>query len=94
MLATSGGDPNDKLIGAIVLNIWMCYEKMEKNPSDLSCLVVDCEMGRLAVAAVAKKFLVCIWGNTHVEFGMLKSKVFCVILQIFIHRCFDFRCWC
>ncbi len=41
LLATAGGDPNDKLVGAIVLNIWSTYKK---SADDLNCLLIDCEV--------------------------------------------------
>ncbi len=43
LLATSGGDPNDKLVGAIVLNIWAAFQKASK---DLQQLLVECEVNR------------------------------------------------
>ncbi len=41
LLATAGGDSNDKLVGAIVLNIWSTYKK---SADDLNCLLIDCEV--------------------------------------------------
>jgi len=71
LLASSGGDQSDKLVGAIVLNIWSSYQKTS---DQLTCLLVDCEEARIAVMKVSK-FLVCVYGDHNAEFGMLKAKV-------------------
>jgi len=71
LLATAGGDPNDKLVGAIVLNIWSSYQKVSK---DILQLLLECEEGRLAIAQ-ASNFLICVYGDNTADFGMLKAKV-------------------
>jgi len=71
LLATSGGSANDKLIGAICVSIWSSYHKAS---SDLNFIILECEEGRLVVSSVSPQFLVCVCGDTKVEFGILKAK--------------------
>jgi len=79
-LGSAGNEPNEKLVGAIVLNIWSSYQKSSPG---LSCLLVDCEEGKLAVSSVASRFLVCCYGDQRVQDGMLKRKIdtLCSYLQ-------------
>jgi len=70
LLATSGGE-NDKVIAAIVSNIWSSYHKVNKV---IHCLLLECEHGNLAVTKVSQ-FVLCIYGNKNSELGMLKSKM-------------------
>eukprot|EP01118_Nematostelium_gracile_P014518 TRINITY_DN5680_c0_g1_i1.p1 TRINITY_DN5680_c0_g1~~TRINITY_DN5680_c0_g1_i1.p1 ORF type:complete len:121 (-),score=37.63 TRINITY_DN5680_c0_g1_i1:77-439(-) len=71
LLASSGGDPNDKLVGAIVLNIWASYQKI--SPS-VSVLLVECEEGKVAIAQ-SSNFLICLQAEQSACFGSLKTKV-------------------
>jgi len=71
LLASSGGDPNDKLVGAIALNIWNSYQKVSK---EMKCLLIECEQGRLAISKVSD-FLLCVYGDSSSQFGMLKAKL-------------------
>jgi len=71
LLTTTGGDSNDKLVGAIVLNIW---NSLKKAADDLNCLLIDNEHGRLAITK-AGEYLICAYGDQSAEFGMLKAKV-------------------
>lgn len=41
LLASAGEDSNDKLVGAIILNIWNNYEK---NDEHLNLLLIDNEV--------------------------------------------------
>jgi hypothetical protein len=71
LLASAGEDSNDKLVGAIILNIWNNYEKNDEN---LNLLLIDNEEGRFAIQKISK-FLICIYGNKTLEFGLLKAKI-------------------
>eukprot|EP01117_Protostelium_nocturnum_P006314 TRINITY_DN2278_c0_g1_i1.p1 TRINITY_DN2278_c0_g1~~TRINITY_DN2278_c0_g1_i1.p1 ORF type:complete len:128 (-),score=43.24 TRINITY_DN2278_c0_g1_i1:174-536(-) len=71
LLAAAGGDANEKLVGAIVLNVWSTYHKTSE---DVNCLLIDCEEGRLGIRKVGD-FLVCVYGDQTVEIGILKAKV-------------------
>ncbi len=47
LLATAThGNPNDKLVGAIAVNIWSSYAK---NSEDLNFVLVDCEVNVLVL---------------------------------------------
>jgi len=73
ILASAGSDSNEKLVAAILLNISSSYDK---SSASLSCILIDCEEGKLAVApAAGNKFLVCLYGDQQLLAGMLKRKV-------------------
>ncbi len=44
----------------------------------LQCLILDCEMGRLAIVGVSSKVILCLCAEKSVEFGMLKAKAMTV----------------
>lgn len=51
LLATSSGASNDKLIAAIVVNIWSAYSKFG-DKTDLGFLLLDCEVNWLELLKV------------------------------------------
>jgi hypothetical protein len=99
LAAGKPGFVDSELVGAIVMNIWSCYQKFA---ADLNFILVDCEVcsiflllflvslfpsiqkrkrqltfpqnGRLAVSKVSQ-FILCVYGDSRAEFGMLKLKV-------------------
>jgi len=62
-------DNSAKIVAAIVANIWSTFEK----GGELEYQIIDCEEGRLVVTKVSK-LLLCIYGDTTVQVGMLKAK--------------------
>jgi predicted regulator of Ras-like GTPase activity (Roadblock/LC7/MglB family) len=137
LLASAGGTKEmDKLVAAIVANVWSSYSKagrtafnayqsqnqdsfnssqQQKNfaydeeddhhldeeddmmddhhphrssstnqnnepliTEKLSCLLVDCEAGRLAITGVSPKVILCLCADKQVEFGLLKAKALVV----------------
>jgi len=72
-LGSAGDAQSAMVISAIASNLWQCHEKCEGSGS-LSCLLVECEEGRLAVAAVSSFVLSCCADST-MPFGLLKAKV-------------------
>ncbi|PRP85961.1 hypothetical protein PROFUN_06083 [Planoprotostelium fungivorum] len=71
LLASAGTDTNEKLVGAIAMNVWTTYHKTSE---DVNCLLIECEEGRLGIRKVGD-FLVCVYGDSTVQFGILKAKV-------------------
>eukprot|EP01121_Diplochlamys_sp_Union-15-3_P013537 TRINITY_DN4209_c0_g1_i2.p1 TRINITY_DN4209_c0_g1~~TRINITY_DN4209_c0_g1_i2.p1 ORF type:complete len:117 (-),score=21.51 TRINITY_DN4209_c0_g1_i2:27-377(-) len=66
-LATSGEEL--KAVSAIYANIWNLYDD-----SSLDYLLSDCEEGKIVVAKVTEKLLLCLCGDKTSQFGMLKAK--------------------
>lgn len=57
LLATAThGNPNDKLVGAIAVNLWSSYAK---NSEDLNFVLVDCEVNVVQVDFDIKGWEVC-----------------------------------
>eukprot|EP00824_Muranothrix_gubernata_P022474 TRINITY_DN5446_c0_g1_i1.p3 TRINITY_DN5446_c0_g1~~TRINITY_DN5446_c0_g1_i1.p3 ORF type:complete len:127 (-),score=24.72 TRINITY_DN5446_c0_g1_i1:71-451(-) len=78
LLGAASDDPDsDKYVAAIAANMWRSYEKGGKrtlNAESLQCLLVENEMGRLAVARTAR-VLVCLVATKSVPLGMLRAKL-------------------
>ena len=60
-------------LAAIVSTLWQSHEKCDVNGT-LSCLLLECEHGRLAIKSVGTFILVCCSDST-VPFGLLNAKV-------------------
>eukprot|EP01102_Stenamoeba_stenopodia_P002489 TRINITY_DN12333_c0_g1_i1.p1 TRINITY_DN12333_c0_g1~~TRINITY_DN12333_c0_g1_i1.p1 ORF type:complete len:118 (-),score=28.15 TRINITY_DN12333_c0_g1_i1:79-432(-) len=70
LLASAGEDSRgSQVVAAIVANIWKAYEK----GGELDTLIFECEQGRVLVLQVSK-LLLCLYGDTTVELGMLRAK--------------------
>lgn len=139
LLASVGSNKEtDKLVAAIVANVWGSYTKAGRtafNPSSqqqdsfnqqnygyeddeeeedhlgedmigeedqhhhnnhtsepailekLSCLLIDCDAGRLAITGVSPKVILCLCAEKTVEFGMLKAKA--LVVKNFLHKPFE-----
>jgi len=72
LLGCAGDASRAPAVGAIVSNIWQCQEKCD-GAGPLSCLLVECDEGRLAIRAVGSFVLACCADCT-VPFGMLMAK--------------------
>eukprot|EP00164_Ancoracysta_twista_P003982 GFYU01005345.1.p1 GENE.GFYU01005345.1~~GFYU01005345.1.p1 ORF type:complete len:124 (+),score=34.87 GFYU01005345.1:29-400(+) len=85
-LVATGGEPlSDKLISAIVGSTWVSFEEHSADGgcigSPLQSMMVDCENGHLLVTRVADSLL-CAYGSTDVEFGLLKAKIDAIAAHI------------
>ena len=78
LLALAGGDASvEKVIGALVSNIWATYDTEASGAfgaEQLEVLLLDCEKGRVAAVRVSL-FLLCMYGDLSVDTGMLRAKL-------------------
>jgi predicted regulator of Ras-like GTPase activity (Roadblock/LC7/MglB family) len=71
MLAFSGSDMvSNQMVTAIVANLWSAFESKEPG---LLTMLFDFERGRVA-ASRTSQFVLCVYGEETVPFGMLKCK--------------------
>jgi len=77
LLCVAGDSSIEKIIGALVANIWKSYDTGAKKAFDadnLYFMIIDCEEGKLAVARISK-FLLCTYADKNVQLGLLKTKI-------------------
>ena len=72
LLGCTGDSTRAAAIGAIIANIWQSHEKCE-GAGALSCLLIECEEGRLAIQTVGSFVLGCC-SDKSVPYGVLKMK--------------------
>ena len=82
LVGSAGDSAGAAAISAIVSNLWQSHEKCEGQGA-LSCLLLECEHGRLAISAVGSSFILACCSDEAVPFGMLKAKV--DALHSFLH---------
>jgi len=84
LLASAGENASDcQVVAAINANIWRSYDrdsnetnfgKEKKGSEELDVVLLECEVGRLVVAKITKRVLLCLCGDEAVEYGMLRVK--------------------
>jgi len=77
LYSVAGDTSLEKIIGALVANIWKSYDSGARKAfgaDKLYFMIVDCEDGKLAVSKISK-FLLCMYADKTVELGLLKTKI-------------------
>ena len=73
LLGVAGDATAAPSISAICSSVWQSHEKCDGHGA-LTCLLLECEHGRLAIKAVGPYILSCC-SDKSVAFGMLKAKL-------------------
>jgi|EP00953_Heterococcus_sp_UTEX-ZZ885_P039456 predicted regulator of Ras-like GTPase activity (Roadblock/LC7/MglB family) len=79
---------DDKIIAAIVSNIWAEFETSGTdriNGGELKATLLQLEGGRLGIACTGGDYLVCLYASDTVKFGLIKAKLEA------LHRYYDER---
>ena len=73
VIGCAGDAASAPAISAIVSSVWQQHDKCESHGA-LSCLLLECELGRVAVKGVGP-FILAVCSDTTVPAGLLKAKV-------------------
>jgi len=77
LLAVSGDSTIEKILAALVSNIWKGYEAAGQKSfgqETINMILFDCQEGNVVVCAVSR-FLLCICADNTVHLGVLKAKL-------------------
>ncbi|KAG5179522.1 hypothetical protein JKP88DRAFT_224090 [Tribonema minus] len=69
---------DDRIVSAIVSNIWTEFEVCGKDNikgGGLKVMLLQLEKGRLGVASTGGEYLVCVYAQESVKFGLIKAKL-------------------
>mmetsp|Transcript_860 Transcript_860/g.1058 ORF Transcript_860/g.1058 Transcript_860/m.1058 type:complete len:128 (+) Transcript_860:479-862(+) len=68
-----------KVVAAILSNIWSDYvtvgQKMSTDTGKLSCVLLECEEGRIAAMRVGPRYILAAFGGVNMQPGLLKLKL-------------------
>mmetsp|Transcript_6934 Transcript_6934/g.10144 ORF Transcript_6934/g.10144 Transcript_6934/m.10144 type:complete len:128 (+) Transcript_6934:26-409(+) len=76
LLASTGDKTNDKIIAALVSSTWNTYVKagMSNDDNKLEGLLLDTEIGKMAVESITNHVLLCLCGTDNSTRGLLRAK--------------------
>jgi hypothetical protein len=69
---------DDNTIAIISSKMWVTYNDFKVKGTDevdLQCLLFDFEHSKIVVSSVSSRFLVCLYGKSAIEAGLLKAKL-------------------
>lgn len=84
LLALAGDSKVEKIISALVANIWKSYESAESyafGGQNLQFMMFECEQGQVAVSKI-NSMLVCMVAENNVQLGLLRGKMMSLLHQL------------
>jgi predicted regulator of Ras-like GTPase activity (Roadblock/LC7/MglB family) len=84
LLALAGDSKMEKIISALVANIWKDYENAEAyafGGQNLQFMMMECEQGQVAVSKL-HSMLLCMVAENSVQLGLLRGKMMSLLHQL------------